>query len=551
MIKVYCNGTRIQCLRQGELNVGMVGAPIEFDFSSEWDGLAKTAVFRCDGERDMIIGADGKTTVPYEILTTPGMDVEVGVYAVKEDGTTWPAPTTYCKIGRVGEGADPSVDESYPPTPDVGAQAVAAASTALQAAAAAQEVAAEIQRRADSGEFDGAQGPVGPAGEKGDKGDKGDTGAKGDTGEQGPIGPEGPAGPAGADGEDYVLTEADKDYIADLVAERVDVSLELDTTLTRRGVPADAKAVGDALENVGGKAYVQDTEPAQMEVGEFWYNPDEAGGGSADLTGYATEAWVQEGYQPKGDYLTEQDLSGYAKSEDIPTKPSDIGAQPAGNYATKDEIPVVPAIPTTLPNPHKLTFSGAVNAEYDGSEAVEVVIQQGGGGGEEVWEDICDITVEEAVLSMRVLRASDGVRYKKIEASAQGFSTKHTVLFSSKVQPGYGGSLEHQDVYSSVQDWALGSIKWIMQAFTRFSLYPVGGKAYECVALGGGISAQQDDQSPTYAPCAWGIDGNHFSATCFVSNYKAGGIDQISVYSNDGTTVIPVGARLQIRGVRA
>lgn len=42
-------------------------------------------------------------------------------------------------------------------------------------------------------------------------------------------------------------------------------------------------------------------------------------------------------------YLTEhQDLSGYAKNEDIPTKPEDIGAQPSGNYALKTEIPTVP-----------------------------------------------------------------------------------------------------------------------------------------------------------------------------------------------------------------
>ena len=34
-----------------------------------------------------------------------------------------------------------------------------------------------------------------------------------------------------------------------------------------------------------------------------------------------------------------------------------------------------------LPNPHKLTFTGAVQAEYDGSEAVEVKIPQGGNGG--------------------------------------------------------------------------------------------------------------------------------------------------------------------------
>lgn len=64
-------------------------------------------------------------------------------------------------------------------------------------------------------------------------------------------------------------------------------------------------------------------------------------GGNVDLTGYATEEWVQEGYQPKGAYLTEVP-EGYAKTEDIPTKPEDIGAQPAGNYALKTEIPSVP-----------------------------------------------------------------------------------------------------------------------------------------------------------------------------------------------------------------
>lgn len=55
--------------------------------------------------------------------------------------------------------------------------------------------------------------------------------------------------------------------------------------------------------------------------------PDENGnvevtvsGGNVDLTGYATEQYVQDYAQPKGNYLTEhQDLSGYAKTEDVPT----------------------------------------------------------------------------------------------------------------------------------------------------------------------------------------------------------------------------------------
>ena len=240
--KVYCNGTRVKCLQQMELTVGMVGAEVEFDFSEEWDGLGKLAVFRSDGSRDVIVDENGVAVVPHEILTTPGMDVEVGVYAVREDGTTWPAPTPFCKLTRNGiaEGADPSGDESYPPTPDVGEQAVAAASKALEAAAEAQEVAADIQRRADAGEFDGAQGEKG---EKGDPGEKGDKGDKGDPG-------------TGV--------------------------VELDTTLTQSGKAADAKAVGDALDELEAKIG-EDGSGGSAEIPFF--NLDEMGLGAVTVGG--------------------------------------------------------------------------------------------------------------------------------------------------------------------------------------------------------------------------------------------------------------------------
>ena len=61
------------------------------------------------------------------------------------------------------------------------------------------------------------------------------------------------------------------------------------------------------------------------------------------------------------------DLSGFATKDEIPD---------LSGYATKDEIPVVPK---ALPNPNALTFTGAVNATYDGSTAVSVEIPSGGG----------------------------------------------------------------------------------------------------------------------------------------------------------------------------
>jgi hypothetical protein len=62
---------------------------------------------------------------------------------------------------------------------------------------------------------------------------------------------------------------------------------------------------------------------------------------NSDDGGYATEQFVRNGFQPKGNYLTEVP-EGYAKTNEIPKKAEDIGAQPAGDYALKDELPTVP-----------------------------------------------------------------------------------------------------------------------------------------------------------------------------------------------------------------
>lgn len=60
-------------------------------------------------------------------------------------------------------------------------------------------------------------------------------------------------------------------------------------------------------------------------------------------------------------------------------------------------------IPTELPNPYALTFTGAVTGSYDGSQAVTVEIPIGGGSGNASYEDtvIVDITIEEEVQTYR------------------------------------------------------------------------------------------------------------------------------------------------------
>lgn len=120
-----------------------------------------------------------------------------------------------------------------------------------------------------------------------------------------------------------------------------------------------------------GNWFIGDTDtgkPSRIEDGVKSVNgitPDENGNvkitipdssQNVDLTGYAKETWVQEGFQPKGEYLTEhQDLSEYAKKTEIPSVPvqsvngktgavdltaSDVGALP--------NTTVIPSVPTKV-----------------------------------------------------------------------------------------------------------------------------------------------------------------------------------------------------------
>lgn len=57
-------------------------------------------------------------------------------------------------------------------------------------------------------------------------------------------------------------------------------------------------------------------------------------------------------------------------------------------------------IPTAFPNPHALTFTGAVSATYDGSKAVSIEIPSGGGsGGASGWTHIDTIDLSSGALS--------------------------------------------------------------------------------------------------------------------------------------------------------
>ena len=88
---------------------------------------------------------------------------------------------------------------------------------------------------------------------------------------------------------------------------------------------------------------------------------------------------------------TELDGKGYALASDIPTKTSELTNDSnfltsiPEEYVTDTELEEkgfakTSEIPSTLPNPNKLTFTGAVSGEYDGSSAKTINIPTVSGG---------------------------------------------------------------------------------------------------------------------------------------------------------------------------
>lgn len=136
MLKVNCTATTTTVTESETLVSGRVGLQIEFSFSSEWEGLNKTACFRGENDYEVILN-DNTIEVPWEALSASGYPLYVGAIGKTADGTIV-IPTTWCKVGRIQQGVgEENGATPQPPTPDIVSQiqqtAANARATSLEA----------------------------------------------------------------------------------------------------------------------------------------------------------------------------------------------------------------------------------------------------------------------------------------------------------------------------------------------------------------------------------------------------------------------------------
>lgn len=94
--------------------------PVEFAFSKDWDGFAKTALFEAGGVSMAVVLSEDKCDIPGECLKKGGIPLKIAVYGVKGEerkSTGWHVTSKILfpaniSVGTGGSG-DPMGDEAY------------------------------------------------------------------------------------------------------------------------------------------------------------------------------------------------------------------------------------------------------------------------------------------------------------------------------------------------------------------------------------------------------------------------------------------------------
>lgn len=154
-----------------------------------------------------------------------------------------------------------------------------------------------------------------------------------------------------------------------------------------------------------------------------------------------------------------------ARLDSVTEIPQEKVSSAVEEYMAKNPI----NIPKKLPNPHKLTFAGAVTAEYDGSGAVTVTIPEASGGSSgtvRVEKGSADTTVELEPNKLYIFPEMESLTYTIGEGTGEvhfifrSGSTAARVVHPSNVNIG-SFSVESNKVYEvSILEGLLTSQNW-------------------------------------------------------------------------------------------
>lgn len=118
MFLLYANKNQLTVRKREPVTSGSVNVyRARFEFSDDWQGLTRKAVFIGSGKQvPVLLDASGECTIPWEVLSSHGQPLMAGVYGTK---TETALPTIKANLGTILEGVTSDGEPSKPPTPDI------------------------------------------------------------------------------------------------------------------------------------------------------------------------------------------------------------------------------------------------------------------------------------------------------------------------------------------------------------------------------------------------------------------------------------------------
>lgn len=132
MFELYAAKNQLCVRRREPVTSGSVNVyDAHFEFSADWEGLEKTAVFQAGDGKPIawVLDETGICTIPWEVLKTPGLRLKAGVFGKK--GEVKVLPTIWADLEYIETGV-PEGSGARPPTPELWEQELAKKGDALR-----------------------------------------------------------------------------------------------------------------------------------------------------------------------------------------------------------------------------------------------------------------------------------------------------------------------------------------------------------------------------------------------------------------------------------
>lgn len=115
MFVLYADKTQLAVRQREPITSGSENAnQLRFEFSPDWDGLERTAIFQAGCAEKTMVLTGGACTIPPEVLKTPGHFLIAGVCG--RMGENLVLPTVWANLGLIREGAVSAPGTGSPPS---------------------------------------------------------------------------------------------------------------------------------------------------------------------------------------------------------------------------------------------------------------------------------------------------------------------------------------------------------------------------------------------------------------------------------------------------